>query len=82
MRDFYRAISDFKKSYQPRTNIVKYEKVDIFTNFHSILARGSNNFSSLLIVHGVNGVTQTEIYAEEPLVPEPSVLRLRWLLKG
>jgi hypothetical protein len=27
----YRGISDFKKGYQPRTNIVKDEKVDLFT---------------------------------------------------
>jgi hypothetical protein len=53
---FYRSISDFKKSYQPRTNIVKYEKVDIFADFHSILVRWNNNFSRLLNVHGVNGV--------------------------
>jgi hypothetical protein len=26
----------------------------------------------LFNVHGVNGVTQTEIHAAEPLVPEPS----------
>jgi hypothetical protein len=54
----------------------------MFTDFHSILARGSNNFSRLLNVHGFNGVKQTEIHTEELLVPEPSVLGLRWLLKG
>ena len=29
-----------KKGYEPRTNIVKDEKVDLFTDCHSILARG------------------------------------------
>ena len=29
IRDFYRGISDFKKGYQPRCNIVKDEKADL-----------------------------------------------------
>jgi hypothetical protein len=29
VRDLYRGISDFKKSYQPRTNIEKDEKDDL-----------------------------------------------------
>jgi len=39
IRDLYRGISDFRKGYQPRTNIVKDEKGDFVTDFHSILAR-------------------------------------------
>ena len=35
IRDFYRGISDFKKGYQPRTNIVKDEKGDIFADSYS-----------------------------------------------
>ena len=27
IRDFYRGINDFKRGYQPRTNVVKYETV-------------------------------------------------------
>ena len=69
IRHFNRGISDFKKGYQPRTNIVKDEKVD-------------NNFSNLLNLHAVIGVKQTEILTSDPLVPEPSVLSLRWLLKS
>jgi len=30
MRDLYRGISDFKKGYQPRNNMVKDEKGDFF----------------------------------------------------
>jgi len=68
----YRGINDFKKGYQPRTNIVKDEKGELVTNIHSILARWRNHFSQLFIVHGVNVVRQTERHAAEPLVSEPS----------
>ena len=32
IRDLYRGINDFKKGHQPRTNIVKDEKVDLVTD--------------------------------------------------
>jgi hypothetical protein len=66
------GISNFKKGCQPRTNIVKNEKVDLVTDCHSILARWKNHFSQVLDIHGVNHVRQTEIHKAEPLVPEPS----------
>jgi hypothetical protein len=53
-RDMYRDINDFKKGYQPRTNIVKDEKGDLV----GILVRWRNYFSQLLNVHGVNEVKQ------------------------
>ena len=37
IRDLYRGINDFQKGYQPRTNVVKYEKGDFFTYCYSIL---------------------------------------------
>jgi len=52
--DLYRGINDFRKGYQPRTNIVKDEKGDLITDSHSILARWRNHSYQLLIVHGVN----------------------------
>jgi hypothetical protein len=72
VRDWYRGVSDFKKGYQPRTNIVRDEKGDVVTDCHSTLVRWRNHFSQLLIVHGVSDVRQTEIHTAEPLVPEPS----------
>ena len=54
IRDLYRGISDFKKGYQPRTNIVKDEKADLVADSQSILVRWRNYFSQLLNVHGVN----------------------------
>jgi len=50
IRDLYWGISDFKKSYQPRTNIVKDDKGDLVADSHSILARWRNFFSQLLNV--------------------------------
>jgi hypothetical protein len=73
-----RGISHFKKGYQPRTNIVKD---DLFTDSHSILARLSNHFSQLFIDMGIM-ILGKQIHTVEPLVSEPSALRLRWLLKN
>ena len=35
--DLYREVSDFKKGYQPRTDILKDEKGDLIADFLSIL---------------------------------------------
>ena len=45
IRGLYRGISDFKKGYQPRTNIVKDENYDLVTDCHNILAGWRNHFS-------------------------------------
>jgi hypothetical protein len=36
IRALYRGINDFKKGYQPRTNVVKDEKGDLVADSHSI----------------------------------------------
>ena len=72
IRDLYRGISDFKKGYWPRTNIVKDEKGDLVADSHSVMTRRRNHFSQLLNAHGVNDVRQTEIHTAEPPVPELS----------
>jgi len=51
IRDLYRGISDFKKGYQHRTNIIKGEKGDLLRDSHS---RCRNHFSQLLNLHRVN----------------------------
>ena len=68
----YRGISDFKKGYQPRCNIVKDEKGDLVADSHGIVARWRKYFSKLFNVHGVKDVRQAEIRTAEPLVPELS----------
>jgi hypothetical protein len=72
IRDLHRGINEFKKGYQPRTNMVKEENGDLLADSHSILNRWKNYFCQLLNVHGVNDVRQTEIHTAEPLVLEPS----------
>jgi len=72
IRDLYRGINDFKKRYQPRCNIVKDEKGDLFADSHSIVDRWRNYFSQLLNVHEVKDVGQTEIHTAEPLEIDPS----------
>jgi len=72
IRDLYRGISDFKKGYQPRCNIVKDEKDDLVADYHGIVVRWRNYFSQLFNVHGVKGFGQGQIHTAEPLVPEPS----------
>ena len=74
--DLYRGISDFKKGYQPRCNIVKEEKCDLVADCHSISARWRKYFSQLLDVQEVNEVRQMEIHTAEPLVPEPSAFEV------
>jgi len=39
IRNLYKGISDFKKGYQPRCNIVKDEKGELVADFHTIVAR-------------------------------------------
>jgi hypothetical protein len=60
-----------------KTNIGKDEKVDMFTDSHSIFYRWGKHFSQLLNVHKVNKVRQTEKLTAEHLVPEPSVCELK-----
>ena len=45
-------------------------------------ARWRNHFSQLVNACDVNNVRQTEIHTAEPFVPELSILRMGWLLKG
>ena len=82
IRDLCRGSIDFKKGYQPRTNMVKDEKGDLVADSHSILARWMNHFSQLLNIRGVNDVRQTELHTAEPLVPEASALKFDLAIEG
>jgi hypothetical protein len=72
IRGLYKGMDEFKKGYQPRTNLVKNEEGDLLAHSHSILARWTNHFFQLFNVHGVSDVRQTEIHTTGPPVPEPS----------
>ena len=78
----YRSISDFKKGYQLRINILWDKKGELVTDSHSILARLKNHFSQLFSVHGVIDVRQTEKHTAEPLVPGPSAFEVEMNMKS
>jgi hypothetical protein len=63
--------------YKLRTNIVKDEKGDLFSESNSILVKWRNHFSQLLNIDRVNDVRQREIHTAEPHVPEPSGLKFQ-----
>jgi hypothetical protein len=84
IRDMYRGKNEFKKGYQPRTNLVKDKRGDLLADPHKILNKWKNYFCQLLNVHGVGDVRQTEMHTAEPLVPEPSASEIEvanWKLK-
>jgi len=66
------SISEFKNGCQPKTDYVKDEKNDLFSNTHCILSEWKNYFSQLLYIRVVNNVMQTEIHIFEHLVSELS----------
>jgi len=72
IRDLYRGITEFKKGYQPKTNLVKDQRGDLLADPQQILTRWKNYFCQLLNVQGPGGIRQTEIHTAEPFVPEPS----------
>ena len=49
IRDLYRGISDCKRGYRSRSNIVTVEKDDMVTDRHSVLARCGKQFSAKLL---------------------------------
>ena len=59
IRDWYSDISELKKGYWLRADIVKDEKGDLVAGCHSISARCRNHFSQLLNVNEVNDVRNT-----------------------
>jgi len=59
IRDLYRDINDFKKGYQPRTNMVQDEMGDLVADYCSILARRLKYFSQLLNINGINDIMKT-----------------------
>jgi hypothetical protein len=54
IRDLYRGLNGFKRSYQPRNNLVKDENGDLLADSHNALNRWKNYFSQLLNVHNVS----------------------------
>jgi hypothetical protein len=72
IRDLYRGITEFKKGYQPKTNLVKDEMGDLLGDTQKILTRWKNYFCQLLNVQWPGSMRQTEIHIAESFVPELS----------
>ena len=72
IRDVYRDTNDFKKGFQPRTNIVRDEKGNFVTDSNSVSAKWKNLFIQIMNVNEVNSVRQTEIRTAELTGPEPN----------
>jgi hypothetical protein len=58
IRVMYRGITEFKRGYQPRSNLMKDENGDLLADSHNVLSRWKNFFSQLLNVHRVSDVRQ------------------------
>jgi hypothetical protein len=71
----------FKENYQPITNIVQDGNGDLVADSHKMLNRRRNHFCHLLTVQRINDVRQTEIDAEESLVPEQSVFEVEMAIE-
>jgi hypothetical protein len=72
----YGSIIEFKKGYQPRINIIKYENGNLLADPQSVLNRWKNSFNQVLNVYGVHNVRQNDIQTAEPLVSEPSLVEV------
>jgi hypothetical protein len=77
IRDQCGGIHEFKKGYQPKTNLVEDERCSLLAGPHTILNRWKNYFCQMLNVHGVGGVRQTEMHTAEHLLPEPSAAEVK-----
>jgi hypothetical protein len=81
IRDLYRGITEFKKGYQLKTNLVKDERGDLLVDPQKMLSRWKNYFCQLLNVQGAGGIRQTEIHTAEPFVPEPSATEVEVVIR-
>jgi hypothetical protein len=73
IRDMYRRINEFKRSYQHRNNLTKDENGDL-ADSHYIVNKWKSYFSQLLNIHNISDVIQIKIYTAEAIIPSPSWL--------
>jgi hypothetical protein len=71
-----KGINEFKKGYQPRINIIKYENGNLLADPQNVLNTWENFIIHMLNVYGVHDVRQMDIHTAEPLVPEPSLIEV------
>jgi hypothetical protein len=76
IRELYTGVNEFMKGYQPRINIVWDENDNLLADPQSVLNRWKNFFKQVLNVHGVHNVRWKDIQIAEPLVTEPSLVKV------
>jgi hypothetical protein len=76
IRDMYRGINEFKRGNQPRNSLVRDENGDLLVDIHNILSRWKNFLFQLLNVYNISDVRQIEVHTAEPLVIDPSHLKV------
>jgi hypothetical protein len=67
----YRRINEFRRGYQPRSNLVKDDNDDLLADSHKISNSWKNYFSHLLNVYNISDVRQIEIHTAEKSMPDP-----------
>ena len=72
----YKGINEFKKGYQPRAYVIKKHDGTIVADTTSILSRWEQFFSNLLFVNQSTSHEGSEVYTEEPDIPEPSLIEV------
>jgi hypothetical protein len=72
IRDLYGGITECKKLYQPRSNIVKDDNDNLLADAHNILKTWKKKFCQLLNIRGTDDIRQIEMHIAEPLLPQPS----------
>ena len=75
------GVNDFKRVYQTRSNIIKDEKGDLFTDYHSILAKWRDHFCQILNEHGFTDVRQNTAQKEVTLVTKPSAFEVEMTIE-
>jgi hypothetical protein len=80
IRDLYRGTNEFKRGYQPQTNLVKDDRGNLLADPHQILNRWKNYFCQQLNVQRAGHVRQTEMHRVTPFEHSPVTQRLRLLL--
>jgi hypothetical protein len=70
IRNLYRDVTKFRKSYQGRNNLVNDENGKKLADSHNIWKRWRNYFSRLLNAQRIRDVRQMEIRTAHAIVPE------------
>jgi hypothetical protein len=76
IRDLYRGINEFKKECQLRINVIEDENCNLLGDLQNVLNRWKNFLNQVLNVHGVHDVRQKDVHMSEPLVQEPSLIKV------